>query len=73
MRIDDTVLGALVALLGAVVLWHVQGFPVIPGQRFGAGLFPGVIAAGMVACGLLLAGRASTTRPGFRLSRNRSS
>ncbi len=57
MKVDDAILGALFVLLGAIVLWHVQGFPVIPGQRFGAALFPGVIAAGMVVCGGLLAFR----------------
>ena len=57
MKVDDTILGALFALLGAVVLWHVQGFPVIPGQKFGAALFPGAISAGLVICGLLLVAR----------------
>jgi putative tricarboxylic transport membrane protein len=54
MRINDSILGALIALLGAVVLWHVQSFPVIPGQKFGAALFPGVVASGLLICGLLL-------------------
>ena len=45
MKVNDTILGALFALLGAVVLWHVQSFPVIPGQKFGAALFPGVISS----------------------------
>ena len=67
MKLDDTVLGALFALLGAVVLWHVQSFPFIPGQKFGAALFPGVIAAGLVICGVLLAGaRRRGARPGGR-------
>ena len=57
MKVDDRILGALFALLGAVVLWHVQGFPVIPGQKFGAALFPGVISAGLVICGILLVAR----------------
>jgi putative tricarboxylic transport membrane protein len=57
MKVDDRILGALFALLGAVVLWHVQSFPVIPGQKFGASLFPGVISAGLMICGVLLAAR----------------
>ncbi|MFZ5783568.1 MAG: tripartite tricarboxylate transporter TctB family protein [Pseudomonadota bacterium] len=57
MKVDDTLLGALFALLGAVVLWHVRGFPVIPGQQFGAALFPGVVAGGLVICGLLMSAR----------------
>ena len=54
MKLDDRILGALFALLGVVVLWHVQSFPVIPGQKFGAALFPGVISAGLVICGVML-------------------
>jgi putative tricarboxylic transport membrane protein len=57
MKISDAVLGALIALLGAVTLWHVRSFPPIPGQNFGAALFPGVVAAGLLLCGLLLAAR----------------
>jgi len=57
MKIGDTILGALFAFLGAIVLWHVRTFPVIPGQKFGAALFPGVIAAGLVVCGILLSVR----------------
>jgi putative tricarboxylic transport membrane protein len=68
MKVDDRILGALFALLGAVVLWHVQSFPVIPGQKFGAALFPGVISAGLVICGLLLAVRGIRRRvPAGRL------
>jgi putative tricarboxylic transport membrane protein len=62
MKVDDRILGALFALLGVVVLWHVQSFPVIPGQKFGAALFPGVISAGLVICGLLLAARGMMRR-----------
>lgn len=57
MKISDAILGALIALLGAVTLWHVRSFPPIPGQNFGAALFPGVVAAGLLLCGLLLAAR----------------
>lgn len=68
MKVDDRILGALFALLGAVVLWHVQSFPVIPGQKFGAALFPGVLSVGMIICGVLLALRGIRRRaPGGRL------
>jgi putative tricarboxylic transport membrane protein len=36
------------------VLWHVQSFPAMPGQHFGPALFPGLIAAGLAACGVAL-------------------
>jgi putative tricarboxylic transport membrane protein len=40
--------------LAAAILWHIQGFPAMPGQRFGPAWFPGVIAAGLGICGVLL-------------------
>jgi putative tricarboxylic transport membrane protein len=54
MKINDAIFGAIFALLGAVVLVHVKSFPNIPGQQYGAAIFPGLIAAGFVVCGLLL-------------------
>jgi putative tricarboxylic transport membrane protein len=54
MKLNDAVWGALFALLGAAILWHVQGFPRIPGQNVGPGLFPGVLALAMLVCGALL-------------------
>ena len=38
-----------------MVLWHIQGFPAMPGQKFGAAWFPGAIAIGLAACGVALA------------------
>lgn len=54
MKINDAVFGAIVALLGAVVLVNVQGYPNIPGQQYGAAIFPGLLAVGLVACGVML-------------------
>ena len=54
MKINDAVFGALFLLLGVMVLVHVQGFPKIPGQPVGPALFPGLVAAGLAVCGVLL-------------------
>ena len=54
MKLNDAVFGAIFVLLAAVVLVHVQKFPAIPGQQVGPALFPGLIAVGLGACGLLL-------------------
>lgn len=54
MKLDDAVWGALFALLGAGILWHVQGFPRIPGQNVGPALFPGVLGAALLVSGALL-------------------
>jgi len=54
VKINDALWGALFALLGTAILWHVQGFPRIPGQNVGPGLFPGVLAVAMLICGAIL-------------------
>ncbi len=54
MKINDAIFGAVLLLFGVVVLVHVQAFPKIPGQQVGPALFPGLIAAGLAVCGVLL-------------------
>jgi putative tricarboxylic transport membrane protein len=66
VKINDALSGAALAALGAVVLWHIQGFPPMPGQKFGPAWFPGLIAGGLIACGALLIAsrlRAATSEP----------
>jgi putative tricarboxylic transport membrane protein len=46
--------GAALAALGGVVLWHIQGYPAMPGQKFGPAWFPGLIAVGLILCGAVL-------------------
>jgi putative tricarboxylic transport membrane protein len=58
LKVNDALSGAGLAALGGVVLWHIQGFPAMPGQKFGPAWFPGAIAAGLLACGVLLILRA---------------
>ena len=54
MKINDAIWGAVLLLLAAAILVHVQSFPKIPGQKVGPALFPGLIAAGLAICALLL-------------------
>jgi putative tricarboxylic transport membrane protein len=64
VKINDALSGAALVALGATVLWHVQGFPKIPGQNYGAAWFPGWIAAGLIICGaLLIAARLRAAAP----------
>jgi putative tricarboxylic transport membrane protein len=66
MKINDALAGAALVALGAVVLWHIQGFPPMPGQKYGPAWFPGLIAIGLIACGALLVGarlRAANSEP----------
>lgn len=55
LRIGDTATGAVLAGLGTAVIVRASAFPNMPGQRFGAALFPTVVGAGLVLCGLGLA------------------
>ena len=60
MKINDAIIGAVLAVLGVAILVHIQGYPRIPGQQYGPALFPGLIGAGLAVCGALL------VRRGFR-------
>jgi putative tricarboxylic transport membrane protein len=62
MKLNDAVWGALFLLLGVVILIHVQSFPAMPGQKVGPALFPGVLAAGLSVCALLLIVRGVAAR-----------
>ncbi|MFM1992167.1 MAG: hypothetical protein RJA99_5124 [Pseudomonadota bacterium] len=52
-RIDRWV-GAAIAALAIVVFWTSRSFPNVPGQKLGASTLPGIVAGGLLACGLLL-------------------
>ena len=54
MKFNDAVFGAILVVLGLAVVVHVQAFPRIPGQQVGPALFPGLVAAGLAACGIIL-------------------
>ena len=62
MKLNDAVWGTLFLLLSVAILVHVQSFPAMPGQRVGPALFPGVIAAGLAVCALLLIARGIAAR-----------
>jgi putative tricarboxylic transport membrane protein len=57
MKVNDAVVGACLIALAIAILVHIQAYPLIPGQKYGPALFPGVIAVGLIACGLLLVRR----------------
>jgi putative tricarboxylic transport membrane protein len=54
VKFNDAIFGVLLMVLGGVVLTIIQGFPSIPGQKFGPALFPGLIATGLLVCGVML-------------------
>jgi putative tricarboxylic transport membrane protein len=54
VKLNDAVWGALLLLLSAALLVHVQSFPKIPGQQVGPALFPGIVAVALGVCAVLL-------------------
>jgi putative tricarboxylic transport membrane protein len=54
VKFNDAVFGALLLVLALAVLVHVQAFPKIPGQNVGPALFPGLVAAALLVCALML-------------------
>lgn len=66
MKFNDALFGVLLIIFGAAIGWHISSYPEMSGQKFGPAVFPGLIAAGLAGCGLLLALRARFRRPGVR-------
>ena len=55
MQVSDRVTGGCLALLGALAFYGGSQQPVMPGQDVGPSVFPMVIGAGLVLCGVLVA------------------
>ena len=69
MKISDALAGVLLLVLAAAIGYYVSGFPPMSGQRYGAALFPGIIAAGLAGCGALLVLRGARTKaPAFEFA-----
>lgn len=54
MRINDAFIGLALIAFAIVAGLATRGFPVIPGQQYGARLFPQILCVGFALCGLLL-------------------
>lgn len=57
MKVNDAVAGALILLLSLAVLAIIKDFPLMPGQKVGPALYPGLIASGLLVCAVLLVAR----------------
>jgi putative tricarboxylic transport membrane protein len=54
MRLNDAVTGAVLLLFAAALALWSQTFPPIPGQQYGAAVFPTLVAFGLGGCGALM-------------------
>jgi len=54
MRVSDVISGALFLALAVFIFVYAQTLPPMPGQRYGAGAFPTVIALGLGGFSILM-------------------
>ena len=54
LRVNDALSGALFMLLAIALIATASTYPALPGQPYGAALFPTVIGGGLLICGVLL-------------------
>lgn len=54
MKVSDRITGALLVGLGLAAYWGGSLLPPVPGQQVGPDVFPMVIGAGLVVCGVLV-------------------
>ncbi|WGF89183.1 tripartite tricarboxylate transporter TctB family protein [Marinivivus vitaminiproducens] len=52
MKVNDAIIGGLLAVFGAVIFLYTLTFPGLPGQNFGPALFPQLISIGFIASGV---------------------
>ena len=62
MRINDLLLGLVIALLGAITIWASHDFSSLPRQQYGAGTFPTLIGSMLIITGGLMVLRAKRYR-----------
>jgi putative tricarboxylic transport membrane protein len=54
MRVNDAVIGILLLAFAIATFAYARTLPAIPGQDYGAAVFPMLIAVGLGGCGVLL-------------------
>ncbi len=54
MRVNDALIGAALLALALAIFLTARTLPAIPGQDYGAAVFPVLVAAGLGACGAIL-------------------
>jgi putative tricarboxylic transport membrane protein len=64
MRVSDAISGAIFFALAVFIFVYAQTLPPMPGQRYGAGAFPTVIALGLGGFSLMMIVQAWRTRAG---------
>jgi putative tricarboxylic transport membrane protein len=55
LKVSDRLTGLILMILGSFTYWGGSKLPPVPGQQVGPDVFPMVIGAALVICGLLIA------------------
>jgi putative tricarboxylic transport membrane protein len=55
MHLSDRITGAALVCLGALAMYGGSNQPGVPGQDIGPAVFPMVVGAGLIGCGVLVA------------------
>jgi putative tricarboxylic transport membrane protein len=64
VKVNDAISGIFFILLGSLIFYLTRDFPIMPGQKYGAGLFPRLIGFLMGFGGVVLIFRGIKTRKG---------
>ena len=64
MKVNDAISGIFFILFGFLIFYLTRDFPIMPGQRYGAGLFPRLIGFFMAVGGVSLIFRGVRMRNG---------
>jgi putative tricarboxylic transport membrane protein len=62
VRANDAITGLVVILLSAMMIALTASFPEFPGQKYGPALFPRLLGAGLIVCGMILVWKGLATR-----------
>jgi putative tricarboxylic transport membrane protein len=54
MRINDAVIGGVLLVFAIAIFLYARTLPALPGQQYGAAVFPILVAFGLGGCGALL-------------------
>jgi putative tricarboxylic transport membrane protein len=66
MKLSDTLSGVLTVIFGSAIVAVARTFPAVPDQTAGPALFPTLIGAGLILCGLALASLRRPAAPWFQ-------
>ena len=54
MRFNDAIFGVVLIVFALAEIAYTQTFPRLHGQNYGPDLFPSIIGAGLIVCGIIL-------------------